>query len=84
MTVQTVDVGYQDVVDIPEGGRFFTVRQTFIDFLTRTGPPDVLRLDWGGGDTLDVPFPEVVSDGARLNTYFGPVVGWPAPGGATV
>lgn len=83
VTVQTVDVFQQDVVTVPGGGRFFTVRQTFIDFLTQAGPPDVLRLDWGGG-AVDVPLPEFIADGARLNTYFGAVIGWPAPGGATV
>lgn len=84
MTVQAVDVFQQDVVTVPEGGRFFTVRAAFIDYLTRTGPPDVLRLDGGGGDTLDVPFPEFVADGARLNTFFGAVIGWPAGGAAVV
>lgn len=84
MTVQTVDVFQQDVVTVPEGGRFFTVRQAFIDFLTRTGPPDILRLDGGDDGAVDVPLPEFIADGARLNTYFGAVIGWPAPGGATV
>lgn len=107
MNVQTIEVFQQDVVMVPEGGRFFTVRAAFVDYLKmfgaadvvnteeasdggtmffvqgRTGPPDTLRFDWGDG-SIDVPFPEFVADGVRLNTDFGAVIGWPAPDGAVM
>lgn len=74
MTVQTVDVFQQDVVNV-DGERFLTVRGEFLGYLERTGPPDVLRLDWGGG-AVNVPFPKFIADGARLA---GGAVGWPVP-----
>lgn len=78
MTVQTVDVFQQDVVDV-DGERFLTVRGEFLELLERSGsPPDALRFAWGDGpgDSLTVPFPEVQAKGARLA---GGAIGWPAP-----
>lgn len=74
MKVQVVEVFDQDVESV-DGERFLTVREAWLRFLERTAPPDVLRYRWTFGD-LDVPFPEVLTDGARLA---GGAIGWPAP-----